>query len=369
MKFSDYFDEIASWTPLMMKNRDRKEIIGATRMEIGTDVNFDVLAKGMIEYLKSCDGVEVHLKHKIKNLTKQADGSWKIKVKDLNTGKTRTDYSKFVSIGAGGGSLPLLQKSNIKEGNGYGGFPVSGMFLRCTNPEIIKQHSAKVYGKAAEGSPPMSMPHMDERVIEGERSLLFGPYAGLSSKFLKSGSYFDFPGSIRLRNIWPMLSVARHNFGLIKYLVSQALQSPKDRFNTLKLYFPEAKMEDWELYVAGQRVQIMKKDKKKGGVLKLGTEIISDSDGSLIALLGASPGASTAVSIMLDVLETSFPKEMASQEWKDKLTEMILSYGKSLIDDHKLCKDIRNYTSKELNLIKEESSREKVNSVQEFCMI
>ena len=369
MKFSEDFDEIESWAPLMMKNRDRKEIIGATRMDIGTDVNFDAIAKGMIQYLKSCDGVEVYLKHKIKNLTKQADGSWKIKVKDLNTGKTRTDYSKFVSIGAGGGSLPLLQKSNIKEGNGYGGFPVSGMFLRCTNPEIIKQHSAKVYGKAAEGSPPMSMPHMDERVIEGERSLLFGPYAGLSSKFLKSGSYFDLPGSIRLRNIWPMLAVARHNFGLIKYLFSQALQSPKDRFKTLKLYFPEAKMEDWELYVAGQRVQIMKKDKKKGGVLKLGTEIISDSDGSLIALLGASPGASTAVSIMLEVLETCFPKEMASQEWKEKLTEMIPSYGKSLIDDHKLCKDIRNYTSKELNLIKETKSAEHVSSVQEFCMI
>ena len=243
------------------------------------------------------------------------------------------------------------------------------MFLRCTNPEIIKQHSAKVYGKAAEGSPPMSMPHMDERVIEGERSLLFGPYAGLSSKFLKNGSYFDLPGSIRLRNIWPMLAVARHNFGLIKYLFSQALQSPKDRFKTLKLYFPEAKREDWELYVAGQRVQIMKKDKKKGGVLKLGTEIISDSDGSLIALLGASPGASTAVSIMLDVLETSFPKEMASKEWKDKLTEMIPSYGQSLIDNDELSRDIRNYTSKELNLIKETKSVEHVSSVQEFCMI
>lgn len=369
MKFSDDFDKIASWAPLMMKNRDRKEIIGATRMEIGTDVNFDAIAKGMVQYLKSCDGVEVYLKHKIKDLKKQADGKWKIKIKDLNTGEIKTEYSKFVSIGAGGGSLPLLQKSKIKEGNGYGGFPVSGMFLRCTNPEVIKQHSAKVYGKAAEGSPPMSMPHMDERVIEGKRSLLFGPYAGLSSKFLKNGSYFDLLKSIRLRNIWPMLSVARHNFGLIKYLLTQAIQSPKDRFNTLKLYFPEAKKEDWELYVAGQRVQIMKKDKKEGGVLKLGTEIISDADGSLIALLGASPGASTAVSIMLEVLETSFPKEMESKEWKDKLAEMIPSYGKSLIDSPELSREIRNYTSKALNLIKEKESLKQESSVKEFAMI
>ncbi|MCK5169283.1 MAG: malate dehydrogenase (quinone) [Bacteroidales bacterium] len=351
MKYSEDFDEISSLVPMMMKNRDRDERIGVTRMEAGTDVNFDAITKDLIEYLKSCDGVEVHLNHKVKNFRKQADGSWKIKVKDLNTGKTKTDYSKFVSIGAGGGSLPLLQKSNIKEGNGYGGFPVSGMFLRCTNPEIIKQHSAKVYGKAAEGSPPMSMPHMDERVIEGERSLLFGPYAGLSSKFLKSGSYFDLPGSIRLRNIWPMLAVARHNFGLIKYLVSQALQSPKDRFNTLKLYFPEAKMEDWELYVAGQRVQIMKKDKEKGGVLKLGTEIINSSDGSLAALLGASPGASTAVSTMLEILDKCFPEKMASQDWKNKLKEMVPSYEQSLIDDQQLCRDTRKATAKELNLV------------------
>jgi malate dehydrogenase (quinone) len=351
MQFTEDFDEIASWAPLMMKNRDRSEIIGATRMEIGTDVNFDVITKGMIQYLENTGGIELNLKHKIKDLTKQADGSWKIKVKDQSTGKTRTEYSKFVFIGAGGGALPLLQKSGINEGLGYGGFPVSGMFLRCKNKEIIEQHSAKVYGKAAEGSPPMSMPHMDKRKIDGEQSVLFGPYAGISTKFLKSGSSWDLPKSFRSHNIVPMMAVARHNFGLIKYLISQALQSPKDRFKTLKIYFPDAKFEDWELYSAGQRVQIMKKDKKEGGVLKLGTEIISDSDGSLAALLGASPGASTSVSIMLEVLETCFPEEMKSKEWVDKLTEMIPSYGKSLIDDAKLCRETRFSTSKVLGLI------------------
>ncbi len=350
MEYSEDFDEIASWIPMMMKNRDRNERIGVTKMKAGTDVNFDVIAESMIEYLKSCKDVEVHLNNKIKDLARQKDGSWKIKVKDLKRKKSKNVISKFVFIGAGGGAFPLLQKSGIKESKGYGGFPVSGMFLQCKNPDVLKEHQAKVYGKAAEGSPPMSMPHLDERYIRGEKSLLFGPYAGFSTKFLKSGSKLDLPKSFRLHNILPMLAVARHNFGLIKYLVSQAMQSPKDRFKTLKLYFPDAKMEDWELCVAGQRVQIMKKDEKKGGVLKLGTEIISNSDGSLAALLGASPGASTSVSIMLDVLEKCFPKEMATSEWQDKLKEMIPSYGKSLIDDAKLCRESRKAADKELNL-------------------
>jgi len=351
MQFSENFDEIASWAPLMMRERDRSEIIGATRMEIGTDVNFDVITKGMIQYLKNSQDVEVNLNHEIKDLRKQEDGIWEIKVKDLKSGNIRTEKSKFVFIGAGGGVLPLLQKSGIKEGIGYGGFPVSGMFLQCKNQDIIKEHNAKVYGKAAEGSPPMSMPHMDKRRIDGEQSLLFGPYAGISTKFLKSGSNLDLIKSVRFHNMRPMLAVARHNFGLIKYLVSQAMQSKKDRFKTLKIYFPGAKFDDWELYTAGQRVQIMKKDEKEGGILKLGTEIISDSDGSLAALLGASPGASTSVSIMLEVLETCFPEEMKKQDWIDKITEMIPSYGRSLIDDSKLCRETRFSTSKALDLI------------------
>jgi malate dehydrogenase (quinone) len=350
MKYSEDFDEIASWVPLMMKNRSRSEKMAATWMEIGTDVNFDVITKGMINYLKTCDGVSINLSHKVKDLSKKADGSWKIKVKDLRTGKTTVKNSQFVFIGAGGGAFPLLQKSGIKESKGYGGFPVSGMFLKCKNKEIIKHHNAKVYGKAAEGSPPMSMPHLDQRVINGEESLLFGPYAGISGKFLKNGSNWDLPGSFRLHNIFPMLAAGWHNLSLIKYLIDQALQSPKSRFKTLQVYFPEAKMEDWELYTAGQRVQIMKKDAKEGGVLKLGTEIIKSEDRSLSVLLGASPGASTSVSAMLEVLKQCFPEKMESHEWKETLKEMIPSYGKSLIHDAELCKDIRNETSQKLNL-------------------
>lgn len=351
MKYSEDFDEVESWVPMMMKDRDRSEKMGVTRMQAGTDVNFDIITRGVMAYLKSCDGVDVLVNHKVKNLSKQTDGSWKIKVKDTKTGKTKTSNSKFVYISSGGGSLPMLQKSGIKEGKGYGGFPVSGKFMRCKNPEIIKEHNAKVYGKAAEGSPPMSMPHLDDRRIDGEDSLLFGPYAGMSLKFLKSGSVLDLVGSLRFDNIKPMLAVAKNEFGLIKYLVGQVMQSKKDRFKFLKLYFPVAREEDWELYTAGQRVQIMKKDKEKGGVLKLGTEIINSADGSLAALLGASPGASTAVTTTFEILEKCFAEQLNSEDWKSRITEMIPTYGKSLINDQELCRDTRKATAKELDLV------------------
>jgi len=334
----------------MMKNRNREEKMAATWMEAGTDVNFGMLTRGMINYLKSCPGVTVYLNQRVDNLSKDKNGNWKIKVRDLITGKKRISYSKFVFLGSGGGAFPLLLKSGIAESKGYGGFPVSGMFLRCKNKDLVDKHFAKVYGKAEEGSPPMSMPHLDLRVIDGEKSLLFGPYAGISGKFLKKNSHWDLPMSFRFHNIYPMLAAGWHNLSLIKYLIDQALQSRKSRFKTLQLYFPEAIIDEWDLYVAGQRVQIMKKDTKEGGVLKLGTEIISSSDKSLAALLGASPGASTSVAAMLEVLNQCFPDKMASKEWRDTLTEMIPSYGKSLINDAGLCKEIRSTTTRVLNL-------------------
>ncbi len=350
MQYSEDLDEIAQWVPMMMKNRDRSERIGVTRMQAGTDVNFDVITKGLINHLSNQDGFNLYLNHGVKEIKKQNNGTWKIKIKDSKTGQTKIEYSRFVFIGAGGGSLPLLQKSGIKEGKGYGGFPVSGKFMRCLNQEVIDEHKAKVYGKAAEGSPPMSMPHLDERRIDGKESLLFGPYAGMSTRFLKSGSFWDLLKSLRLHNIRPMLAVARNEFGLIRYLIGQVTQSKKDRFKFLKIYFPTAREEDWELYTAGQRVQIMKKDKDKGGILKLGTEIIHSEDGSLAALLGASPGASTSVSIMLDVLEKCFTDQMKTNEWGKTIKEMIPSYGESLIDNPELCRKTRRATADELGL-------------------
>ncbi len=353
MKYSESFDEIAKWVPLMMKGRDRNEKIAATRMAIGTDVNFGAITRGMIAYLETCDGVDVHLGHHVDDITQEENGTWKIELEDLDTDEEKIVYSDFVFIGAGGGALKLLEKTDIPEGRGYGGFPVSGQFLRCTNPEVVIKHEAKVYGKAAEGSPPMSVPHLDTRMLDGERSLLFGPYAGFSTKFLKNGSYLDLPLSIEVHNVWPMLSAGMHNISLTKYLVEQVFQSPEDRFEALQAYYPEARMEDWELTIAGQRVQIIKKDKEEGGVLKFGTEIVSNKDKNLAALLGASPGASTAVSIMLDVLDVCFAEQMKSKEWTDKLVKMIPSFGQSLIEDAKLCRKIRAQTTEVLKLEEE----------------
>jgi len=350
MKYSEDFNEISSWIPLMMKDRNPNENIAVTRMEIGTDVNFGAITRGMISYLNTLEGVSVNLGQEIQDLTYQVNDTWKIDIEDLESDKEYTVSSDFVFIGAGGGSLKLLEKTDIPEGRGYGGFPISGQWLRCTNEEVIKQHEAKVYGKAAEGSPPMSVPHLDTRIMNGKRALLFGPYAGFSTKFLKNGSYFDLPLSLEVDNIWPMLTAGYHNLKLTKYLIEQVIQSPEDRFESLQKYYPDAKFEDWELAIAGQRVQIIKKDKEEGGILKFGTEVVTNSNGSLACLLGASPGASTAVSIMLSLLATCFPKQIKTNEWQKKITEMIPTYGQSLIKNPDLCRKTRKQTTAILKL-------------------
>lgn len=351
MIYSDDPKEIAEWVPLMMEGRSSDEKFAVTRMEIGTDVNFGAITRGMMNYLWEQENIEIRLGHEVEDLTKNDDGTWKVEVKDLHNDQHHKIESKFVFIGAGGGALTLLDKADISAGKGYGGFPVSGQFLICKNPEVIKQHEAKVYGKAAEGSPPMSVPHLDTRMLNGVRSLLFGPYAGFSTKFLKNGSFLDLPLSIEMHNVWPMLSAGIHNIDLTKYLIQQVVQSPEDRFKFLQKFYPQARFEDWELITAGQRVQIIKKDEEEGGVLKFGTEIVADDDNSLAALLGASPGASTSVSIMLDVIAQCFPEQLATSEWQGKIKEMIPSYGVSLIEDEELCIEVRNSSSKVLKLV------------------
>jgi malate dehydrogenase (quinone) len=350
MTYSDKWSQLEEWMPLIMEGRDPGVEVAATRTEIGTDVNFGALTKAMLNYLQSLEGVTLSLGHEVRNLDKQENGQWKVKVRNLLTDEKRYLNTRFVFIGAGGGSLPLLEKSDIEEAEGFGGFPVSGQWLRCLNDDVIARHSAKVYGKASVGSPPMSVPHLDTRMIDGKKALLFGPYAGFSTKFLKNGSYWDLAGSLELDNILPMLSAGAHNLPLTKYLIKQASQSDEDRFKALQEYFPEARMEDWELVVAGQRVQVIKKDEEEGGILEFGTEIVSAGDGSLAALLGASPGASTSVSIMLDVLRRCFKTEMQSGSWQTKLKEMIPSYRQSLSDDPELCYKTRRRTSKVLHL-------------------
>jgi len=349
MTFSEDPQELASWMPLVMNERDPKEKVAGTKMELGTDVNFGALTRMMFNYLQKKENVSMHFDHEVRKL-KQNDGLWEVKVKNETTGKKRVVKAKFVFIGAGGGSLPLLEKAGIPEGNGFGGFPVSGQWLKCVNPEVIERHNAKVYGKASVGAPPMSVPHLDTRMIDGKKALLFGPYAGFSTRFLKHGSLLDLPLSIKINNIRPMISAGLDNLQLTKYLIDQVRQSPEDRMVALREYLPTAKMEDWELETAGQRVQVIKKDEKHGGVLEFGTEVVTAADGSIAALLGASPGASTAVSIMITLMERCFSDQIKTEDWQKKLKSMIPSYGQPLNGNAQLTEEIRIQTTHALSL-------------------
>ncbi|WP_410222244.1 malate:quinone oxidoreductase [Pedobacter sp.] len=349
MEYSEDPKTIKEWIPLVMEGRDEKEKVAATKMELGTDVNFGSLTREMFAYLGKQESVKLHFHHEVRDLKKEGN-IWEVEVKNLENRKKAKRKAKFVFIGAGGGSLLLLEKSDIKEGKGFGGFPVSGQWLKCTNEKVIAQHHAKVYGKAAVGAPPMSVPHLDTRIINGKQALLFGPYAGFSTKFLKNGSYLDLAKSIKFNNIRPMISAGLKNIDLTKYLIEQVRQSPEDRFEALKEFMPNADIKDWELEIAGQRVQVIKRKASGGGILEFGTEVVSAADGSIAALLGASPGASTAVSIMLDLLGRCFKKQIQTAEWQTKIRGMIPSYGQKLAEDPELCAETRNYTSKELKL-------------------
>ena len=350
MQYSEDTDQLKNWMPLVMQGRDAGEKYAATRMDIGTDVNFGSLTDTMFAHLENSESVKIYCNHEVRDLEKQDDGTWKITVKNLVTSDSIITKADFIFIGAGGGSLPLLQKSDIKEAAGYGGFPISGQWLRCTNENIIQQHAVKVYGKASVGSPPMSVPHLDTRIIDGKKELLFGPFAGFSTKFLKNGSYFDLPKSIEWHNMFPILAAGWHNLPLTKYLIQQVTQTPQDRLHALKEYFPNAKMEDWELVIAGQRVQVIKKDEKDGGVLEFGTELVCAADGSLAALLGASPGASTAVPVMISVLKKCFGQNFNSDDWQVKLKEIIPTLEKPWAEYELLCQEIREWTGDVLEL-------------------
>ncbi len=331
MEYSEDPAQIKQWIPLVMEGRDPAQKVAATRIPIGTDVNFGEITRQLVASLQKKPNFSLSLGHEVRDIKRNPDNTWDVTVADLkNDGKESVIKAKFVFIGAGGASLTLLQKSGIPEADNYGGFPVGGEFLVTENPDVVKRHLAKVYGKASVGSPPMSVPHLDTRILDGKQVLLFGPFATFSSKFLKNGSLWDLFGSVNFSNIMPMTHVGIDNFDLVKYLVSQVMLSDDDRFDALREYFPDAKKEDWRLWEAGQRVQIIKKDEKEGGVLRLGTEVVSSKDGSITALLGASPGASTAAPIMLHLMEKVFKDKVATPEWQAKLKEIIPSYGTEL---------------------------------------
>jgi malate dehydrogenase (quinone) len=351
MEYSEDPEQLKQWIPLMMQDRPLDVPIAATRIESGTDVNFGALTRILFEHLKKSN-VEIHYRRHVDDIKRASDGLWELKVRHLDKGTVEYHAAKFVFIGGGGGSLHLLQKSGIPEGRGIGGFPVSGLFMVCNNPDVIAQHHAKVYGKAAVGAPPMSVPHLDTRIIDGKQSLLFGPFAGFSPKFLKFGSMLDLLKSVKPHNVMNMLAAGVKNFALTTYLIKQVLLTKEQRMKELRAFVPNAESDDWDLIVAGQRVQIIKETPTEGkGHLQFGTEVISAADGSIAALLGASPGASTAVSVMLEVLRRCFPKHMP--EWEPKIIEMIPSYGLSLLKHPELIQQIHEETSRKLQLLPE----------------
>lgn len=351
MEYTEDQAQIAQWAPLVIKGRNPGEKVAATRIVTGADVSYGSLTSILLNYLKLLSGFSAHFNEEVTAVHREADGRWRLTIKNHPTGEQRFVKAKFVFLGAGGGALPLLQKSGIPESVGYAGFPVSGIWLRCDQQEVVRQHEAKVYGMASVGSPPMSVPHLDTRIINGQRSLLFGPYAGFSTKFLKHGSWLDLFKSIRWRNLLPLAAVGLSNFNLVTYLVDQVLQSKKDRFDTLRAFYPTVDPKDWYLEVAGQRVQIIKKDQVKTGILEFGTEIVESADSSIVALLGASPGASTAASIMVHVIERMAPTGLLPVDWKARMQAIIPSYGDSLITNEALCNRVRAETAATLGLV------------------
>jgi malate dehydrogenase (quinone) len=351
MIYTEDRKQITEWAPIVMEGRSDKEPVAATRMEIGTDVNFGQLTRGMLSQLEKMPGVTVHYNVEALDLDPDGNGGWDVFVRNLLNDEKANCSAGFVFIGAGGATLNLLKKAEIKERKGYGGFPVSGLWLKCKNEELIQKHNAKVYGKASVGAPPMSVPHIDTRMIDGKKELLFGPFAGFSTKFLKNGSFMDLAKSIKPDNLIPMISAGISNFPLTKYLIQQVRLTPEDRLKALQEYVPDARLEDWELKEAGQRVQVIKKTEgSRKGVLEFGTEVVVSSDGTVAALLGASPGASTAVALMFGILPRCFKKFSQSPEWQSKLKEMVPSYEVSLSKDEKRLQETRERTNSILKL-------------------
>lgn len=352
MKFSTDQNQIKQWAPLVIAGRDPQQKVAATWTPVGTDVNYGEITRQLIGSLKKDKNFTLETSTEATEFKRNADNSWHVTVKDVNSGEEHSIDAKYVFIGAGGGALKLLQKTGIPEADNYAGFPVGGSFLVTENPEITKLHQEKVYGQASVGAPPMSVPHLDARYLDGKRVVLFGPFATFSTKFLKNGSFFDLLGTTTTSNFMPMTHVGLDNFDLVKYLIGQVMLNDDDRFAALKEYYPDARKEDWKLIQAGQRVQIIKKDADKGGVLKLGTEIVTDQQKTVAALLGASPGASTAAPIALNVIKKLFPEQFNSPEWQSKIRTIVPSYGQQLNGNTPLTQQVWDDTAATLQLVK-----------------
>lgn len=342
---------LAEWMPLIMKGRNSNEPLAASKIDEGTDVNFGELTRKLVKNIEKHENAQVHFRHEVVDFKQLSNSKWEVKVRNLETGKVETHVADYIFIGAGGHAIPLLQKTKIPESRHLGGFPISGAFLVCNNPKVVSEHNAKVYGKEPPGTPPMTVPHLDRRYIQGKESLLFGPFAAIGPKFLKNGSNLDLFKSINTSNVVTMLSSGVKNLSLVKYSIQQVLQRKEDRMKELRRFVPDAKDEDWDIHIAGKRVQVIKDTEELGrGFIQFGTEVVNSEDHTVIALLGESPGASTSVSVALEVIEKNFPQYM--DKWESKIKEIIPSYGESLIEDTALLKKTRKQTAEALELNK-----------------
>ncbi len=329
MEYSTDRATIAGWAPLLLEGRGAVPI-AATKMDAGTDVNFGEISRKLLGWLGKQEGCGIATAHRVIGLRKTKAG-WEVRAKDLATGEVRVNRAKFVFVGAGGGSLTLLQKSGIPEAKGLGGFPIGGQWLICDNPEIVSKHQAKVYGQALDAAPTMAVPHLDTRILDGKKTLLFGPFAAWTTKFLhKKGSITDLPLSVRPDNLATLINIGIHNLDLVRYLVQQGTQSMADRMEVLHVFYPAAQAKDWKLIDAGIRVQAIKKTDGQAGIVHYGTEVITDADCTISALLGASPGASVSVNIVLEVIKKCFPQLLASTDGHARMKAMIPTYDEDI---------------------------------------
>lgn len=333
MEYTEDRDVIQQWAPLLLAGRDPSEPVACTKLDAGTDVNFGSLAKQLTQWLNQQDNCLAKTGHRVLDLDEQPNGRWKVKVHDLKAGKTFNKTVKFVFIGAGGGSLPLLQKTKIGEAKGFGGFPIGGQWLICDTPEIVEQHRAKVYGMSPGAAPTMAVPHLDLRIIDGKKALLFGPYAAWTTKFLhKTGRFTDLLRSIKLDNIASLIKVGLFNLPLVRYLIQQGLQSMNTRMGELKHFYPDAKTADWRLIDAGIRVQAIKKEDGDAGIVHFGTEVVTNQTRTVSALLGASPGASVSTNIILQVVKRCFADRLETPDGHARMKEMAPSFDENLED-------------------------------------
>ncbi|MFZ2509710.1 MAG: malate dehydrogenase (quinone) [Gordonia sp. (in: high G+C Gram-positive bacteria)] len=320
MEFTDDPNVIADWAPLLMDGRSTQEPIAATRYAAGTDVDFGSLTVSLAQTMAT-SGAVLKMRHEVTSLRRDADGLWSVSGRDRQTKQRFSVRTRFVFVGAGGYALKLLQKAKLPEVRGYAVFPFGAQFLRTDNPAVVERHRAKVYSQAALGAPPMSVPHLDQRVVDGQTSLMFGPYATFSTKLLRYGRLIDLFTTLRLHNLKVLVAAGVQNLSLVTFLIKELLSTRRRKFAQLQRFYPAAHMADWYPIQAGQRAQLVKPDPQRVGILTFGTELVTGAEGTIAGLLGASPGASTAPAIMVDLLRRCFPKDYG--RWLPMLTALM----------------------------------------------